>query len=267
MRRAAAITAEAHVAAMRAIEPGLREYEVEAVLDCEFRRRGARGAAYPSIVGSGANACVLHYTRNSGRLRSGDLVLIDAGCEYELYSSDVTRTLPVDGRFSRDQRALYDLVLAAQKSAIAAVKPGVPVSAPHAAALEVLCEGMVDLGLLSGTPAEVRQSGAYRRYFMHRTSHWLGLDVHDTSGEGRAAILEPGMVLTVEPGLYVGARERSAPARLRGMGIRIEDDVLVTRAGREVLTRDAPKDPGAVERAMRGGAAPHQRVNRRSARP
>ena len=242
---------------MRAARPGRAEYEIEAEWLHEFRSRGAQAPAYTPIVASGARACVLHYVQNDGRLEDGELLLIDAGCELDGYAADLTRTFPVNGRFSRAQREIYDLVLAAQLAAIAQVKPGNPWDAPHRAAVNVLAQGFIDLGLLSGGVAEVVESEAYKKYYMHRTGHWLGLDVHDAGeyrrgGEWRA--LAPGMVLTVEPGCYVRAGE-GVPDRYAGIGVRIEDDVAVTEAGAEVLTRDAPKSAHEIETWLDGRRA------------
>jgi Xaa-Pro aminopeptidase len=253
MRRAAAITAGAHCRAMRAAKPGRAEYEIEAELLHEFRRHGAQAPAYTPIVASGARACVLHYVRNDGVLKDGELLLIDAGCELDGYASDLTRTFPVGGKFSSPQREVYDLVLAAQAAAIAEVKPGNRWDAPHRAAVNVLAQGLIDLKLLSGSAAEAVETEAYKKYYMHRTGHWLGLDVHDAGdykqgGEWRA--LAPGMVLTVEPGCYIRAGD-GVPDRFAGIGVRIEDDVAVTDAGAEVLTRDAPKAPGDIEAWLR----------------
>jgi Xaa-Pro aminopeptidase len=254
MRRAAAITAGAHRRAMRAARPGRSEFEIEAELLHEFRRLGAQAPAYSPIVATGEHACVLHYVQNDGVMRDGEMVLIDAGCELDGYAADLTRTFPVSGRFSGPQREIYDLVLAAQSAAIAAVKAGAPWDAPHRAAVNVLARGLIDLGLVSGSLAEVVETEAYKKFYMHRTGHWLGLDVHDVGdyklqGEWRA--LAPGMVLTVEPGCYLRSGE-GVPARFAGIGVRIEDDVLVTESGAEVLTRDAPKSPDDIEAWMRG---------------
>ena len=252
MRRAAAITAGAHRRAMRATRPGRAEYEIEAELLHEFRRHGAQAPAYTPIVASGERACVLHYVQNDGVLADGELLLIDAGCELDGYASDLTRTFPVSGRFSGAQRDVYGLVLAAQAAAIASVKPGAPWDAPHRAAVKVLTEGLIDLKLLAGSLAEALETEAYKRFYMHRTGHWLGLDVHDAGdykrqGDWRA--LAPGMVLTVEPGCYIRAGD-GVPVELAGIGVRIEDDVLVTESGAEVLTRDAPKNPADIEAWM-----------------
>jgi Xaa-Pro aminopeptidase len=252
MRRAAAITTGAHRRAMRAAGPGRAEYEIEAELLHEFRRHGAQAPAYTPIVASGERACVLHYVQNDGVLMDGELLLIDAGCELDGYATDLTRTFPVSGRFSGPQREICELVLAAQAAAIAAVKPGAPWDEPHHAAVSVLAQGLIDLKLLSGGLAEVVETEAYKKYYMHRTGHWLGLDVHDAGdykSRGGWRALVPGMVLTVEPGCYIRPGE-GVPAQLAGIGVRIEDDVLVTASGAEVLTRDAPKAPADIEAWM-----------------
>jgi Xaa-Pro aminopeptidase len=243
MRRAAAISASAHERAMRATRPGRGEHEIEAELLYEFRRRGSQYPAYAPIVAGGANACILHYRENSARLADGDLLLIDAGCELDGYASDLTRTFPVNGKFSGPQKAVYELVLAAQSAAIAAVKAGNRWDEPHNAAVGVLARGFVDLGLCAGTVEKVIETEEYKRFYMHRTGHWLGLDVHDageykSAGEWRR--LDPGMTLTVEPGCYVRPGE-GVPESFWNIGVRIEDDVVVTPAGCEVLTAAAPK--------------------------
>ena len=252
MRRAAAIASAGHVRAMRASRPGLAEYELEAELSYEFRRRGADGHAYAPIVAGGNNACVLHYVENDKLLAEHALVLIDAGCELAGYASDITRTFPVNGRFTGAQRDAYEIVLAAQAAAIAAIRPGAPFSAFHDAALRVLTQGMLDLGLLAGSVDGLIESEAYKPFYMHRTGHWLGLDVHD-AGDYKAGAdwisLAPGMALTVEPGLYVRPAA-GVPEHLRGIGIRIEDDVFVTAQGAEVYTT-APKSVADIEEVMR----------------
>jgi Xaa-Pro aminopeptidase len=254
MRRAAEITAAAHVRAMKTARPGLREADLEAEILHEFMRSGARFPAYPCIVGAGPNACVLHYVRNDGPLRDGDLVLIDAGCEYQYYAADLTRTFPVNGRFTPPQRDLYEVVLAAQLAAIAAIVPGAPFNVVHETAVAHLIDGLLALGVLSGSRDEVLATGAHLRYCAHKSSHWLGLDVHDV-GDYRVddawRALEAGMVLTVEPGVYL-PHDDAVPRALRGLGIRIEDDVLVTRDGHEVLTAAAPKRIADVEAVMNG---------------
>ncbi len=253
MRRAGALSSAAHARAMSAAAPGRYEYEIEAELLHEFRRGGAQSPAYTSIVAGGANACVLHYVQNDAQLHDGDLLLIDAGCELDCYAADITRTFPVNGRFSAPQQAVYELVLAAQVAALAAVKPGNTWNMPHDAAVRVLAQGMLDLKLLEGSLHEVIESQAYRKFYMHRTGHWLGLDVHDAGSykqDGEWRTLEPGMVLTVEPGCYI-RRAPDVPDLYANIGVRIEDDVLVTERGCEVLT-SAPKTVGDVVRAMRG---------------
>jgi len=249
MRRAAAISAAAHERAMRATRPGRNEYEIEAELLYEFRRRGSQYPAYTPIVASGANACILHYRENSARLAEGDLLLIDAGCELDGYASDLTRTFPVGGRFAGPQKDLYELVLAAQTAAIAAVRVGNRWDEPHNAAVSTLARGFIDLGLCRGTVEKVIETEDYKRFYMHRTGHWLGLDVHDageykSGGEWRR--LEPGMTLTVEPGCYVRPGD-DVPRQFWNTGVRIEDDVAVTAAGCEVLTEAAPKSVRDIE--------------------
>ncbi|SFW31563.1 Xaa-Pro aminopeptidase [Nitrosovibrio sp. Nv17] len=253
MRRAGEISGGAHRRAMRAVRPGMSEYEVEAELLHEFRRHGAQAPAYTSIVAGGANACVLHYVENDARLNAGDLLLVDAGCELDGYASDITRTFPVNGHFSSAQKDLYQLVLAAQAAAIEAVRPGNPWDAPHEAALRVLVQGFIDAGLCRGSVDAVVQSEDYKRFFMHRTGHWLGLDVHDAGDykrEGQWRPLQPGMTLTVEPGCYVRPAD-DVPPHFWNIGIRIEDDVAVTSAGCEILTPAAPKTVGDIEELMR----------------
>ena len=257
MRRAAEITREAHVGAMALATPGMNECEVDAFLDYTFRKRGATGQAYTSIVAGGVNACILHYVENDQPLNDGDLLLIDAGSELDYYASDVTRTFPVNGTFSPEQRALYEVVLEAEETAIAAVKPGLPHNEIHKIALGVLVRGLLKLGLLEGTEESVIEDESYRRFFMHGTSHWLGLDVHDcgayTIGKDSRK-LEPGMVFTVEPGLYVAEDDETVDAKWRGIGVRIEDDVLCTEDGHEVLSAAIPKALDEVEAACQGRA-------------
>lgn len=255
MRRAAGIAAGAHCAAMRAVRPGLHEYAIEAELHYHFRRHGAL-PAYESIVGAGANACVLHYRDNNAAMNDGDLLLVDAGAELHGYASDITRTFPVNGRFTPAQRAVYELVLAAQQAAIAEVRPGNHWDAPHEAAVQVLAEGMLQLGLLKGNLEKVLAEAAYKRFYMHRTGHWLGLDVHDVGDykiDGQPRLLEPGMVLTIEPGCYVAPDSRGVAARWRGIGVRIEDDVVVTAKGCEVLSDGVPKQPDEIEAVIAEG--------------
>ena len=255
MRKAGEISAAAHTRAMQRVQPGMFEYQLEAEYVHEFMRHGARSPAYPSIVGGGRNGCILHYIENSDKLRDGDLVLVDAGAELQCYASDITRTYPVNGRFSKEQQALYEVVLAAQKAAFAQIKPGNHWNQSHEAAVEVLVSGLVDLGLLKGDPATLIEEGDYRRFYMHRTGHWLGLDVHDVGDykvHDEWRVLEPGMTLTVEPGLYIAPDDDSVAARWRGIGIRIEDDVAVTRDGHEVYTEAVPKEVGDIEKLIKG---------------
>jgi Xaa-Pro aminopeptidase len=252
MRTAAKVACQAHRRAMQACRPGMYEYEIEAEFLHGFRSAGMV-PAYPSIVGGGENGCILHYTTNDALLNDGDLLLIDAGAEYDCYASDVTRTFPVNGRFSKAQKALYDVVLAAQLAAIKKVAPGNHWNAPHAAAVRVLTRGLVKLGILKGKPAELVRQEAYRRFYMHRTGHWLGMDVHDVGDYkvgGAWRVLEPGMTLTVEPGLYIPAGSRGVSRKWWNIGIRIEDDVLVTRDGNEILSAAAPKSVAEIESAM-----------------
>jgi Xaa-Pro aminopeptidase len=249
MRASAVIAVEAHLAALHATQPDRHEYEVEAELLSVIRGRGAVPAFAPTVAG-GANACVMHYQSNRAPLRAGELLLIDAGAELDCYASDICRTFPVDGRYSREQRALYEVVLAAQLAAIDEVRPGRPFDAAHAMAVRVLTEGLCQLGLLKGAAETAVAEGSYQRFFPAKTGHWLGLDVHDVGDYrigGESRLLEPDMVLTVEPGLYVAPDDRSVAERWRGIGIRIEDDVAVTRDGNEVLTAAMPKDAEAIE--------------------
>ncbi|MBP9870423.1 MAG: Xaa-Pro aminopeptidase [Nitrosomonas sp.] len=252
MQRAADISTQAHRRAMQTTRPGMREYQIEAELLYTFYRHGAQAPAYTSIVAGGANACVLHYVDNRDELKSGDLLLIDAGCELDGYASDITRTFPVNGKFTAAQKAVYELVLAAQAAAIAQVKPGNHWNDPHQAALNVLAQGFIDLGLCQGSVEAVLESEDYKRFYMHRTGHWLGMDVHD-AGEykqnGEWRLLQPGMVLTVEPGCYIRPAD-NVPEHFWNIGIRIEDDVVVTQAGHELLTVAAPKSIADIEELM-----------------
>jgi Xaa-Pro aminopeptidase len=253
MRRAAAISADAHRRAMQATRPGRFEYEIEAELLYAFRRQGAQFPAYWPIVAGGRSACTLHYVANDARLADGTLLLIDAGCELEGYAADITRTFPVNGRFTPAQRDVYEIVLAAQRAAIEQIRAGSGWNDPHDAAVRVLAQGMLDLKLLSGGLDEVLEKESYKRFYMHRTGHWLGLDVHDAGEYKRAGVwrsLVPGMTLTVEPGLYIRAAD-DVPAPLHDIGVRIEDDVAVTAQGCEVLTAAAPKSVDAIEALMR----------------
>ncbi len=254
MRRSANIAGAAHQRAMQFTRPDMMEYQIEAEFLHEFYRQGAQAPAYTSIVAGGANACTLHYNANNSKLRDGDLLLIDAGCELDGYASDITRTFPVNGKFSAPQKDLYELVLASQAAAISKVAPNNHWNAPHEAALDVLIRGFIDLGLCKGSPDEVLEKGTYRQFYMHRTGHWLGLDVHD-AGEykdqaGAWRRLEPGMTLTVEPGCYVRPAE-NVPEHFWNIGIRIEDDVLVTSNGCEVLTSAAVKSVADIESLMK----------------
>lgn len=252
MQRAADISVLAHETAMRCAAAGIQEYELQAEIERVFRRHEAE-PAYSSIIGAGSNACVLHYRSNSARANDGDLVLVDAGAEFRGYAADVTRTFPVNGRFSPQQRALHDLVCAAQTAALEHARPGVPYETGHQAAVATLTEGLLRLGLLKGRLEKNLADHAYRRFYRHKTGHWLGLDVHDVGEyriEGHSRVLEPGMVFTVEPGLYVSADDHSVDAKWRGIGIRIEDDVAITREGHEVLTRRLARTAGEVEAFM-----------------
>ncbi len=269
MRTAAQISAKAHRRAMQACKPGVMEYQIEAELLHEFMVGGAREPAYPSIVGGGENGCILHYTENESVLKDGDLLLIDAGAEYDYYAADITRTFPVNGVFSKEQRALYELVLRAQYAAIKKVKPGNHWNQPHEAVVKVLTEGLVELGILKGSVPALIKNEAYRKFFMHRTGHWLGMDVHDV-GDYKVGdewrVLEPGMVMTIEPGLYIPAGSKGVAKKWWNIGIRIEDDVLVTKEGCEVLTCDVPKEPDEIEALMAGRAAVMKKVPHSSRR-
>lgn len=231
----------------------MMEYQIEAELRYIFTQLGAREPAYPPIVGGGANSCILHYTENNHVLRDGDILLIDAGSEYKNYASDISRTFPVNGKFSRTQREVYDIVLKAQLAAIARVKPGNHWDEPHTAAIEVLTAGMIDLGILKGKLKDLIKEQGYTKYYMHRTGHWLGMDVHDVGDykvEGEWRTFEPGMVLTVEPGIYLPAGSKGLARKWWNIGVRIEDDVLVTTTGNEVLSKDVPKTVDAIETLM-----------------
>jgi Xaa-Pro aminopeptidase len=254
MRRAAAITAEAHFEAAKLIREGCFEYELAAMLEYTFRRLGATGPAYTTIVGSGRNATTLHYTSNDKKLAAGELVLIDAACELEGYAADVTRTYPVSGSLEGPGRGIYEVVLATQEAALQACRPGATLDEIHDAAVRSLVEGLVDLGLLSGAVDELIAENTYHPYYMHRTSHWLGLDAHDVGTytvAGEPRVLEPGMVFTVEPGIYVAEDDENASAEFRGIGVRIEDDVVITEDGCENLTAAIPKQPADLEAWMR----------------
>ncbi|WP_039912323.1 Xaa-Pro aminopeptidase [Cellvibrio mixtus] len=255
MKEAGEISARAHVRAMKASKPGIMEYQLEAEIIHEFQMSGARFPAYNSIVGGGKNGCILHYIENSAPLKNGDLVLIDAGCELDYYAADITRTFPVNGKFSPEQKALYEICLQAQLEAIAVAKPGNHWNDPHEATVRVITEGLVKIGLLDGDVGELIKTEAYKEFYMHRAGHWLGMDVHDVGdykvgGEWR--VLEPGMVMTVEPGIYVAPDNERVAKKWRGIGIRIEDDVVITKDGNEILTKDVPKTVADIEALMAG---------------
>ncbi len=255
MRRAAQVSAAAHRRAMEICRPGMMEYEIEAEFQAIFRRHNG-WPAYQTIVGSGANTCILHYVNNDKQLKDGDLLLIDAGVELECYASDITRTFPVNGRFSPEQKAVYEIVLEAQLAAIDQVKPGRSWNDAHEVATRILTQGLIDLGLLEGPLDKALEQGDYRRFYMHRTGHWLGMDVHDVGDyrvDGEWRVLEPGMVITVEPGLYIAAGSEGVDPKWWNIGVRIEDDVLVTRDGNEVLTKDVPKTVAEIEALMAAG--------------
>jgi Xaa-Pro aminopeptidase len=254
MRRSAKVAGEAHVRAMQACRPGLNEADIHAELLHTFTRHQCE-ASYLPIVGGGANACVLHYVANRDPLRDGDLLLIDAGAEYDGYASDITRTFPVNGRFSPEQKDLYDVVLAAQEAAIAKVRPGRQWDDVHEAAVVAVAQGLLDLGILGGSLDEALEEESYARHYVHKTGHWLGLDVHDVGDyqvDGHSRELEAGMVFTVEPGIYIRPDDETVEPRWRGLGIRIEDDVVVTRDDPEILTADVPKSSSEIEALMAG---------------
>jgi Xaa-Pro aminopeptidase len=254
MRQAAEISAQAHCHAMQVCKPGMYEYELEAELLHTFVKSGARHPAYNSIVGSGNNACILHYVENTQQMKDGDLVLIDAGCELEHYASDITRTFPVNGKFSPEQKAIYQLVLDAQLAAIDIIKPGNHWNDPHEVSVRVITEGLKALGLLKGKVETLIKNEKYKQFYMHRIGHWLGMDVHDVGDykiENQWRVLEAGMVMTVEPGIYIAPDDTSVPKKWRGIGVRIEDDVLITKDGCEVLSKDVPKQIKDIEKLMR----------------
>ena len=253
MRKACEIAAQAHCDVMKMTSPGLSELDIEARLNYQFASQGARFCAYPSIVAAGENACILHYTENNSKLKNGDLLLIDAGAEYQCYASDITRTFPVNGKFSRVQKQLYEIVLAAQLAAIEEIKPGNHWMQPHNKAVEVLTQGLLDLDILKGELETLIKEEAYKPFYMHKTGHWLGLDVHDVGDyqiESEPRVLEPGMVMTVEPGLYIASGNEKVDKKYWGIGIRIEDDVLVTAQGYEILSADVPKTIDDIEALM-----------------
>jgi len=253
MREAGEISARAHVRAMQACKAGVFEYQLEADILHEFARSGARNPAYNSIVGGGDNACILHYVENQDELNDGDLVLIDAGCELEYYAADITRTFPVNGTFSKEQKALYQLTLDAQQAAIDVIKPGNHWNEPHEASVRTITAGLLELGLLQGELEALIEGEDYKEFYMHRIGHWLGMDVHDVGdykvgGEWR--VLEPGMCMTVEPGIYVAPDNIQVESKWRGIGIRIEDDIVITKDGCDILTKDVPKSVAAIEALM-----------------
>ena len=253
MRKAADISAEAHCRAMRFCKPGHYEYQLQAEIEHQFMMSGATGPAYTSIVGGGKNACILHYIENQSALKSGDLVLIDAGCEYQNYAADITRTFPVNGKFSIPQAAIYDIVLAAQVAAINTIAPGVTYDQANKATIAVITQGLVDLGILKGDVDQLIEAGAYRDFYMHSVSHWLGMDVHDVGDykiNNQWRVYEAGMLLTIEPGIYISADNQNVDKKWRGIAVRIEDDILVTKAGREVLTDGVPKQRDQIESLM-----------------
>lgn len=253
MRKAAEISAEAHCRAMRLCKSGLYEYQLQAEIEHHFMMSGATSPAYTSIVGGGKNACILHYIENQAALKSGDLVLIDAGCEYQNYAADITRTFPVNGKFSPAQAAIYDIVLAAQKAAISTIAPGVTYDQANKAAIAVITQGLCDLGILNGDLDKLIAEGAYRDFYMHSVSHWLGMDVHDVGDykiNNQWRVYEAGMLLTIEPGIYIASDNQNVDQKWRGIGIRIEDDILVTKKGHEVLTDAVPKQRDQIESLM-----------------
>ncbi|MDH3769298.1 MAG: M24B family metallopeptidase, partial [Gammaproteobacteria bacterium] len=261
MRKAAKIAAAAHRRAMRVTRPGLYEYSIEAEYLHEFRRQGAE-PSYPAIVGAGANACVLHYRANNAKLVDGDLLLVDAGCEYDYYASDITRTWPVNGTYSPRQREIYEIVLDAQTAAIEQAQVGNHWNDPHEAAVRTITKGLIKVGLLKGTPGKLIKEEAYKKFFFHRTGHWIGMDVHDVGDykvDEQWRVLEPGMVMTVEPGIYIAPGTRGVAKKWQGIGVRIEDDVLITKKGPDVLSAGLPSDPDEVAAL----ASENQKVPRR----
>ena len=253
MQQAAKISAEGHKRAMAYCRPGIREYELEAELLHAFTRNGSRAPAYTSIVATGDNACILHYIENDSEVKAGDLVLIDAGCEYGHYASDITRTFPANGKFSPEQKAIYNIVLKAQLAAIEAIRPGVPWDEPHNISVKIITQGLVRLGIMNGRPSQLIKNEAYKDFYMHRIGHWIGMDVHDVGDykiDDDWRLLEPGMVTTVEPGIYISPSNKKVPKKWRGIGVRIEDDVLITRNGNKVLSAGIPKTIQEIESFM-----------------
>tara|TARA_Y100001934_G_scaffold174960_1_gene207237 strand:- start:341 stop:1654 length:1314 start_codon:yes stop_codon:yes gene_type:complete len=250
MKQAAEITTEAHIRAMKAVKPGMFEYQLEAEYLYAFNKNGARAPAYNSIVGGGNNACILHYVENNSELKDGDVVLVDAGCEYKYYASDVTRTFPVNGSFTEEQKQIYSVVLEAHKQSMGQLKPGNKWNLAHEKSVEVIVEGLIDLGIIKSSKKEAIDTGEYSKYYMHRIGHWLGMDVHDVGSykqDGDWRDLEPGMVMTIEPGIYILDSLEGVEDKWKGIGVRIEDDVLVTKKGFEVLTPDIPRSIEEVE--------------------
>jgi len=257
MEQAADISAEAHIEAMKVCEPGMFEYQLDATIQHYCAMRGAREPAYTTIVGGGSNACVLHYIENNQKLKTNDLVLIDAGCELHGYAADITRTFPVSGRFSKEQAAIYDLVLAAQYAALEVIRPGRHWNEPHEASIKVITQGLIELGLLTGSLDENIEKSRYKAFYMHKIGHWLGMDVHDVGDykiHGEWRVLEAGMVMTVEPGIYISPDNHDVDARWRGIGVRIEDDVVITKEGHRVLSAAVPKERVEIEALMTGQA-------------
>lgn len=255
MHHSARLAARAHCRAMRMCKPGLFEYQLQAEIEHEFAMGGARFPAYRTIVGGGANGCILHYVENSAELKDGDLVLIDAGCELDYYAADITRTFPVNGRFSAEQKALYEIVLEAQRAAIEVLRAGNHWNEPHDKSVQVITEGLVALGLLKGSVEDLIAEKAYEDFYMHRAGHWLGMDVHDVGDykvDQHWRLLEPGMVMTVEPGIYVAPDNINVEKKWRGIGIRIEDNVAITKKGAQILTGDVPKAVADIEALMNG---------------
>ena len=254
MHQAGKVAARAHVRAMKACKPGMHEYQLQAEIEHEFSMAGASFPAYSSIVGGGANGCILHYIENSAQLKDGDLVLIDAGCELNAYASDITRTFPVNGTFTPEQKAIYEIVLDAQYAAIDATVAGNHWNEPHDITVRIITEGLKELGLMKGSVDELIEKQAYTDFYMHRAGHWLGMDVHDVGDykvDHQWRLMEPGMVMTVEPGIYIAADNRKVAKKWRGIGIRIEDNVAITRQGHKVLTADAPKTVADIEHLMK----------------
>ncbi len=253
MEQAAKISAEGHKRAMAYCKPGIKEYELEAELLHAFTRNGSRAPAYSSIVAAGDNACILHYNENNAEVKEGDLILIDAGCEYEHYASDITRTFPASGKFTTEQKAIYELVLNAQSAAIEAIAPGVPWDEPHKISVKIITRGLVKLGLLKGRTSQLIKSEAYRDFYMHKVGHWIGMDVHDVGDykiDDSWRLMEPGMVTTVEPGIYISPDNKKVQKKWRGIGVRIEDDVLVTKKGYRILSNGIPKTVQEIESFM-----------------